>query len=269
MWFLEQDIQQVDEDLLELGLQSSSGGHSSAEHRWSLGAERLINGAALLPVSLPGNYWSCAWQHYCKLLCGAALVFVLLPFHQRSGTGVCLPDSWSMKRNIIIIMWCFTGYGPLTWGPRIPSQMFIKPQIPHAQMQSQISRSPRYCRFVFALVLQMGDLKYCGQVKCPNLIPNNTKGRLQRAPLNRKAKTSWILQKAFQKTWLKTSQRKPRHTEIKNHLSPGFWVLLFTSWEVNDWDCSTQRRNIESLGKSQHHQCLSRPQFHVFSVPSP
>lgn len=69
-----------------LGLPRSFGAHSGAErsagHRWSLGDERLINGAALPPVSLPGNYWSCTRQYYCKLLYGAALVFVLLPFHQ-------------------------------------------------------------------------------------------------------------------------------------------------------------------------------------------
>lgn len=80
-----------------LVLQSSFGAHSGAEqpaeHCWSLGDEWLINGAALPPVSLPGNYWSCTRQYYCKLLYGAALVFVLLPFHHRSGTGVCLSDS--------------------------------------------------------------------------------------------------------------------------------------------------------------------------------
>lgn len=198
MRLLGQDFHQVDEDLLEspmlLGLQSSFGAHSgaeqSAEHRWSLSDEQLINGAALPPVSLPGNYWSCTQQYYCKLLYGAALVFVLLPFHQRSGTGVCLPDSWSMRRNIIIIMWCFTGYGPLTQGPWIPFQMFIKPQIPHAWRWSQISRSPRYCKLIFVLVVQMGDLRCHGQVKCPGLISSDTKSRLKIGPQYRKTRFS-------------------------------------------------------------------------------
>jgi len=151
-------------------------------HGQSIAGLSAINGAALLPVLLPGNYGSCAQQHYCKLLHRAALISVLLPFHQQSGTGVCLPDSRSMKRNIIIIMWCFTGYGPLTQGPQIPSQTFIKPQIPHTQTWTRVSRPPRYCRSVFVLVVQMRDLRYHGQVKCPSLIPTDTKGRLKTGP---------------------------------------------------------------------------------------
>lgn len=62
-------------------------------------------------------------------------------------------------------MWCFTGYGPLTQRPQIPSQTFIKPQIPHTQRHGhEYPDHPRYCRFVFALVVQMRDLRYYGQV---------------------------------------------------------------------------------------------------------
>lgn len=57
---------------------------------------------------------------------------------------------------------------------------------------------------LFSLYRQ--DLRCHGQVKCPGLIPRDNKGRLKVGPQYGKAKPGCVLQKAFQKTWLKISQ---------------------------------------------------------------
>lgn len=96
------------------------------------------------------------------------------------------------------------------------------------------------------------------EVKCPGLVPSDTRSKLKVGPQYGRGKTGQILQKAFQKTQVEISQWKPRRAENKNHTWCQACGSFFLNPEKPMADFSTQNKAVECPGESQHQQRLSR-----------
>lgn len=137
--------------------------------------------AALEPTVVPSNQQGIAGasdQWSCTTPCITARQLlelhsaVLLQAALQSSTGICIAAissvkwRWSLSpwqlineqeyndHNVVFYrIWAFN---PRPW---IPFQTFIKPQIPHTWRWSQIPKSPRYCKLIFALHVWRGDTR--------------------------------------------------------------------------------------------------------------